>query len=634
MVFVLSIFFISLLVFPLISLYIDQILKNKFQLTEISVDYYESMTLIFRYRQQQIIFFLLEGALFLWIFAFLTNSIGKVSITDTIRVTDQIEIPVAVGQGQHGTSRFLTEDEMKKVYTQVVYNPKNPKPLKGNYGLVLGMTKEGKKEIITCIMDDINVIMVGSTRSGKSRGEILQTIFLRALTGKSMVITDAKGELYLYTMKYLKKKGYNVLTFDLRNPLKSMRYNFLQQIIDAVQEDNIPKAIDYTWDFVSVLVGVPKGEPLWTNGQAATIAAAILTLVLEAPKEFQNLTNVYYFLSNMCKYDEEGRMFITKYFEKLPDTHPARGVFDVAEISPEKMRGSFFGMALTTLRHFTNWNLADMTSESEFDVGTLGMEKTALFIIVPDEKSTLYPIVSVMMNQIYVKQVEIAMKHGGRLPIEVDFLADEFGNFPTIPSFGSMISAGLSRGIRFYLVIQDFQQLEKHYKEDYANIKGNCVVWVYLKTTDPKTLEEFSKKTGTYTIQVNSVSNSSSGKYNNNYSSSANMQSRTLLLPDEVGRINRPYTLIINSGYFPAVMYTPDLSEYKANELFGLGDKEHNKKVIMERENERKERQAATLNLWGIWNEYKNSNDEKKDDSNNEHKKERISFLNLGGNYE
>jgi type IV secretion system protein VirD4 len=623
----LYIFFIlfSNLIIPYISLFLDHFFTNRFDYRSINISYFESFVSLFS-NKKQFYFFLIFNSLVILIILYLNYlSVSlKAKSTKTIKVTDKIEIPVAVGQGQHGSSRFLTESEKDKYFSYILYDPKEQLISDKNLGLVFGMERIGRKEKIFCIIKDMNSLILGATRSGKTRRIVFETIFLRSLCNKSMVILDLKGELFFATHKYLREKGYEVIDLDFRNPNKSKKYNFMQKINDAVREGDIPKAIDYTWDLVSVMVGVPKGEPLWTNGECSVIAAVILLISMEAPEEYKNLPNVYAFIANMCKQDEFGTMLITKYFDSLKDSHPAKMLFDVAEISPEKMRGSFFGMALTTLRLFTNWNIADMTADSDFDISSIGKKKTAVFVIVHDEKSTYYPLVSLLMNQIYVSLVELATVSGGRLPVEVDMIWDEFGNFPEIPSFGSMLSAGLSRGIRFSLIIQSFQQLEKKYKEDYYNIKNNCNILVYLKSAEVKTVEELSKMTGTYTVEAFSASNSISDSKNNfNYSNSANMHSRPLLYPSEIDKIESPYSLVFYGGNYPAIMIAPDLTEYYANKLFGLGDEKYNRKLFMERDNERPVREIKQIDLWKKWDDFKPT----KNDSTANPKNERISFL-------
>lgn len=590
----------------------EQMIRLAFDISKLNIDYITNIKEFFKHEETMKIFALLELGAITFILYVATNSNEKVEKSDTMTVAGKIEIPKAIGEGQHGTSRFLKESEKEELFELVEYNGKSKQELKKNTGLVIQMKKEKGKEEILCVTDDIHSIILGSTRSGKSRGTILQTIWLRTFSNKSMVISDPKGELFLYTKEYLEENGYKVIDFDLRQPRKGKHYNYMSNILSAIKENDIPKAIDYTWDLVSVLVGEPKGEPLWNNGECSVIASAILAVAMEADEKYCNLTNVYFFIANMCKMDENGEMYITKYFKTLPDTHPAKSVFSVAEISTPKTRSSFFSSALATLRLFTNWNIAEVTSYSDIDLKEIGNEKVAFFIIIPDEKTTLYSLVSLLINQIYTTLVEEANKCGGRLPVEVEFLLDEFGNFPVIPSFGSMLSVGAGRGMRFDLVLQDYQQLEKKYKDDYGNIKGNCQLTVYLKSTDPKTLEELSKRTGTYTVQTNSVNNSISSaktftKGNMSFSDSANMAQRSLLLSDEVGRIARPYSLVLMAGEMPGIFEIPDLSKYYANEEFGLGTPEHNKEVIIKRDSEREERPQKQPVLWEIWNKYLNS---------------------------
>lgn len=586
----------------ILSFIIDQFMRYGDEINLKNLNYLDSINGLLNNVGQGKLFLVMMTCWIVFLWISVTNYKGTEK-AEVIAITNNIKIPKPAGQGQHGTSRFMTKEEKEEAFCLVTYY--NGLDKNRNLGIVIAMERKGKKEWILCIEDDEHTILIGATRSGKSRTALIESIWIRGLVRKSMVVPDPKGELYLYTHKHLEANGIKTYAFDLRQPKKSIHYNYMANINKAVEEGDIPQAIDYTWDLVSVLVGVPKGEPLWNNGESAVIAASALAVAIEAPKEYRNLTNVYYFIANMCKSNEYGEMPITNYFNGLPDDHPAKGVFAVAEISPERTRGSFFGSALATLRLFTNWNIAGITADSEFDIRTIGNEPTALFIIVPDEKTTQYSLISLLISQIYVSLVEEANKNGGRLKIPVDFFCEEFGNCPTIPGLGSMLSAGAGRGIRFTLVLQDYQQLEKYYKDDYENIKGNCRNTIYLLTPSQKTKEELSKRTGTYSCMVNSSNSSFSGSGlsgNISYSGGSNLQSRALLTADEIGRIERPYSLVLKAGNYPAIVKAPDLSKYYANEELGLGDKEHNQKIYMQRDAERMERTIERVKLWGIWN--------------------------------
>ena len=154
-------------------------------------------------------------------------------------------------------------------------------------------------------------------------------------------------------------------------------------------------------------------------------------------------------------------------------------------------------------------------------------------------------------------------------------------------------------------MLQDYQQLEGKYKDDFRNIRTNCQLTICLKVTDAQSTKVISTQFGNYTIQVNSASASvSDGKGDSSsYSSNSNLTGRALLFPDEIAAIQRPDALILYDGK-KAITNLPDLSEYYANRDFGMGDEEFNKKLFLERMQERPLREIGEPRLWGIWEDY------------------------------
>lgn len=215
-------------------------------------------------------------------------------------------------------------------------------PLKKG-GVVVGMRKEGDKEKIYFVGDDCHLLCVGATRSGKSRCLVLESICLLGLAGESIFCSDPKAELFHYTADFLKKLGYEVLVLDFKNPEKSMRYNLLQPIIDAISEGDTDRAEMLAWDLTNNLVGKPEGEKIWTNGECSIIAAAILCVVCDNQKrpEFQNMTNVYWFISEMCR-TIGNKMPLLEYVKKLSPSHPARALLSISDVAPSRTRGSFY----------------------------------------------------------------------------------------------------------------------------------------------------------------------------------------------------------------------------------------------------------------------------------------------------
>ncbi|QAA32732.1 VirD4-like conjugal transfer protein, CD1115 family [Clostridium manihotivorum] len=611
-------------------------------------------------KEHLVLFLCLNGFILLFaIFIYAANN--KPYQSELRQITPKISTPVPAGQKQFGSAEWLKEKEKDTAFNSFTLNTddttvklliehgfddvkealkggekqneknetqedsagkqeehiqnksqdsegssNNKKNLISQGGIVLGCKKYKGNEKVYYIGDDVHTLCIGATRSGKTRTVVLQSIGTLALAGESMILSDPKGELYQYTYPYLERLGYEVIAIDFKNPLKSKRYNFLQPVIEAVDNDDIAKAIDATWDLTSQLVGEPKGERIWTDGEASIIASAIMSVVYDnregKNRKYQNMTNVYYFISEMCK-AVGNTMPIIEYVKKLSPTHPAKALLAISEVAPSKTRGSFYTAALTTLRLFTNPLINSMTNVSDYDPKETGSKKRAIFIILPDEKTTYYPLASLFVSQHYIELVKSADERGGRLKNRVNFLLDEFGNFVQIPDFSNKLTVGGGRGIRFNLFLQSFAQLDDKYGKDVAKtIKGNCENWIYLQADDLETLDEISKKLGNYTVSTYSLS-ASHGKYSTPSSShSINLTHRALLSVDEIRLVSRPYSLITSRNN-PAIMYSPDLSQWQFNKMFGLGDKEHNRRVRELRENRRAKRSTSMseMDLWGVW---------------------------------
>lgn len=560
--------------------------------------------------------------------------------SELVSITPAIQTPRPAGQNQHGSARWLDPSKKDRAFDYVIIRKNNPfiqfllrsgkeerrQIKKGNYwveekniknkkpfkmgGLVLGKDDQilGNEKIYF-IGEDVHGLMIGSTRCGKTRTLVLQTIGLLALARESSINCDPKGEIYDYTAPFLKKCGIDVFALDFKDPLKSNHYNFLQSIIDAVEIGNISQAIDYVWDITGALVGEAKGEKLWNNGEASIIASCIMIVVFENMNnpEYQNLTNVFYFIAEMCKAPKQGdEMMLAKYMKKLKvenPTHPALGLVAISDIAPSKTRGSFYTSALTTLRLFTNPLIYEMTRKSDFQPKDIGSRPTAVFMILPDGKTTYYSLASLFCTQVYSALSDFADKLGGRLPIRVNYVLDEFGNFTKIPEFATQLSVGGGRGIRFNLFVQSLAQLEEKYGREIARIiRSNCETWIYLQAEDLETQKEVSERLGKYTTTSYSLS-SSQQHYTSNSSQSVNLVGRELLTANEVSRIRRPYNLV-TSRNDPAIMTSPDLSEWSFNDFYGLGSKEHNNKLRMIRSDARSTHQENGIQLWGIWKRY------------------------------
>lgn len=472
-------------------------------------------------------------------------------------------------------------------------------------GIVVGMEKIGNREKLYLIGDDTHTLTIGATRSGKTRCLVIQSICSIALAGESLVISDPKAELYHYTADYLKRLKYDVICLDFKNPEKSTRYNLLQPVIDAVNAGDMEHAEMYAWDITNILAGDnTSNEKIWENGEKSTIAAAILCVVVDNQKrpEYQNLTNVYWFIAEMSK-SVGGRTPMSEYMKRLPSRHPARALMSIAEVAPSRTKGSFDTSALTTLRLFTSRSVYAITHKSDYNIADIGRKKQALFLILPDEKTTYYPIASLMVSQLYELLVRQSDLRGGRLENRVNFVLDEFGNFTKLNDFTNKLTVAGGRGVRFNLFLQSFEQLTQRYdKETAAIVKSNCQTWIYLQADDKETLQDVCDKLGKYTTSAYQLS-SQHGRYVNPSSShSISLVARELLTTDEIRRISRPNQIVISRAH-PAMMNAPDLSQWYFNRMCGLGDPEHNRKVREAREKARPVFSSRTeeIPLWNIW---------------------------------
>lgn len=466
--------------------------------------------------------------------------------------------------------------------------------------------------------EDTHTLVIGATRSGKTRSIVLPSIGIMGLAGESMLVADPKGELHQYTYPFLQRCGYDVYVLDFKNPERSDHYNFLQEVIDAINDDDIPKAQKKAMEITEALVGEDmSNEKIWSEGEKAIMAACILAVVYDNKDrpEYQNLTNVYYFINNMCELSDKPPL--TRYINTiklLNPNHPALALISSTKVAPAKTQGSFNISALATLRLFSDINVYNITNRNSFNLSDVGEKKTAVFIILPDSNTTYYGVASLFVDQLYRRLADDADLRGGRLKNRVNFMLDEFGNFATIPDFAAKLTVGGGRGMRFNLFIQDMAQLEgggkktKYGKEGAKTIIGNCQYWIYLSTKDLETRKMISESIGEYTVMSNSHSNSYNGMRlldmtPGNISASSTLISRRLLKPEELALIQRPEVLVVAERAI--IMHAYDISKTPFKEMFGMGDKEHDRKVREERYSRRvPESVNAVVSLWGIWDEY------------------------------
>lgn len=553
---------------------------------------------------------------------------GKSSFkVDMIEITPEIHTPVPVGQGQHGTAKWLNKKDFDKVFDSVIIDSKKLMEGKEHIpagGLVIGKEDIKKsffsrkiKEKIYLITKDLHALIIGATRSGKTRNVVIETITMLILAGENVFIPDLKGEIRDYTEDTAKRCGYETICINFINPYESDRKNFLEPIVQALRRKDISRAIEETWSLVSQLVGEPPehGDKLWNDGEAATLAASIMAVCYDNQDhpEYQNLTNVFYFITEMCS-EYRGALPLQFYIDSLPEDHPAKILLAATKVAAMRTRSSFYVSAIMTLKLLTIPAINQMTNASDFDIEKLIEEgkKVIVYLCLPARDKTYFPLASLVLRQLS-DLIDYAAdeKYGGRVPVRWNFVDDELGNFTKITNMRQQTSFGTGKGIRHFMFIQSYAQLDDVYGEKVSQIiQDNADIKIYLRSPNPTTKKKISEDLGNYTTRSYSKSNNTpSGTFRNGGSDgeSSNLMGRPLLYPDEVGKLQRPYSLVMSDAD-PAIMYAPDLSQYAMNEFLGMGDEEHNNRLRQRKAEEHKKNERphnSKMELWGIWDVWK-----------------------------
>jgi len=344
-------------------------------------------------------------------------------------------------------------------------------------------------------------LIIGSTGSGKTQCVIFPMVQSLAKHGESMVITDPKGEIYEKTSEMLRRKGYNIILLNFRNPSQGNAWNPLTLPYRLWKSGNQDKSIELLDDLALNILydeSNKNADPFWEKTSAGYFSGLALGLFEDAKEEEININSI----SLMTTVGEDkfrgSSTYIKEYFNSKDPSGAAYINASSTILSPSDTKGSILAVFKEKIKLFaTRANLSEMLSHSDFDIQDIGLKKTALFIVIQDEKKTYHSLATILVKQIYETLIDVAQANNGRLPIRTNFLLDEFANMPPLKDVTTMITAARSRAMRFTLIIQNFAQLNEVYGEQQAEtIKGNCGNLVYLISTELKALEEISKMCG------------------------------------------------------------------------------------------------------------------------------------------
>lgn len=391
-----------------------------------------------------------------------------------------------------GYSRWAKDSEIKRELVEV-----DPKAYTTNAG-GLPVINNGKKMWV----DDgeAHNIIVGSTGSGKTQGVVLPLVQSLAKNSESMIITDPKGEIYEQTANMLKEREYNIIVLNFRNPQNGNAWNPLTLPYRLYKEGNMDKAIEILDDLaLNILYDENnKGEPFWEKASADYFSGLALGLFEDGTESQININSINLMSSlGEERFGGPNNNYIKEYFNAKDPSRPAyinaSGVVYTAEDTKQGVIATF----KQKVKLFSSRdNLSEMLSYSDFDMRDIGRKKTAVFMIIQDEKKTLHPLATIFIKQCYETLIDVAQESGGPLPYRTNFILDEFANMPPLKDVTTMVTAARSRHIRFVFIIQNYAQLTQVYgKEQAETIKGNCNI-LYLITNELSALEEISKMCG------------------------------------------------------------------------------------------------------------------------------------------
>ena len=438
---------------------------------------------------------------------------------------------------EHGSAKWGRAEAINKKYADMDWS-KN-KVLTRHVSMGLNGRKHRR---------NLNVLCCGGSGAGKTRFFAKPCLMNAAC---SYVVLDPKGEMLRDCGNLLKEQGYDIKVLDLINMEKSHCYNpfvylktdnDIQRLVTNLFKNTTPK-------------GSQSQDPFWDQAASMLLLALVFYLHYEAPEDEQNFPMVM----EMIRAGEVR--------EDMEDFHsPLDELFDRLEMkNPEHIALKYYknyrsGSAKTLksiqitlvarLEKFNLESLAGITQTDELDLWSLGEKKTVIFACIPDNDSSFNFIVGMLYTQLFQQLYYQADQiHGGRLPVHVHFLMDEFANVALPDEFDKLLATMRSREISVSIIIQNMAQLKALFEKQWESIVGNCDTFLYLGGNEQSSHKYVSELLGKETIDTNTYG-SSYGR-NGNYSKNYQLAGRELMTPDEVRMLDNRYALLFIRGEFP-----------------------------------------------------------------------------------
>ena len=544
--------------------------------------------------EKQTIVLVILGVLFI-AFIVIANMLDNKSINGIKTKT--------VGDGQYGTARWATKSEIRRIFSFLPFEPE--KWRKGEdlpivQGTVIGCRGQ-RKTVALVDTGDVHTLMIGAAGTGKTAFFLYPNLEFACASGMSFLSTDTKGDVARNYGNIAKNcYGYNVSVLDLRNPTRSDENNILHLVNKYMDEyladkSNLSakaKAEKYAKITAKTIINIGGGDSsnygqnaFFYDAVEGLLASVILLLAEFGEKNERHIVSVFKLIQDLISKPEgKGKkMYFTKLMENLPSDHKAKWLAGAALNSADQAMMSVMSTALSRLNSFLDSEMEQLLCfGTAIDAEKFCTEKSAIFIILPEEDTSKYFMVSLLIQQLYREILVIADDNGGTLKNRVMFYCDEFGTFPKIEGAEAMFSAGRSRKISIVAIIQSFAQLEQNYgKQGMEIITDNTQLTIFGGfAPNSQSADVLSKALGEQTVLSGSVS---CGKEK---SQSLQMIGRPLLTVDELKSMPKGQFIVMKTGTHP--MISP-LKLYfnwgiKFGDAYFLPDKGARSVAYMERE--------------------------------------------------
>ena len=502
-----------------------------------------------------------------------------------------------VGHGQHGTARWATKREIRRTYLHIPFEPqlwRKGEHLPKEQGIVVGCRTERhlpynffrvvrnlvvcrmrkhpgnplpKPSTTTALVDtgDVHAIMIGAAGVGKTAYWLYPCLEYAMASGMSFLSTDTKGDVVRNYGRIAQEcYGYQVGVIDLRNPTRSDGFNLLHLVskyMDAFQAhpdillykakaERYAKIISKTI-ITAGMDGQNFGQNQFFYDAAEGLLTSTILLVAEfCPPTQRHIVSVFKIIQElMAPSQAKGQTKFQVMLSMLPDTHKAKWFAGAATSTADQAMASVMSTTLARLNAFLDSEMEQLLCfDTAVDAETFCKEKSALFLVMPEEDPSKFFMVSLIIQQLYREILAVADDNGGKLPNRAVFYADEFGTLPKIESAEMMFSASRSRRLSIVPIIQSLGQLEKNYgKEGAEIIVDNTQLTIFGGfAPNSETAQVMSKSLGSRTVQSGSVS-----KGKDSGSQSLQMIERPLMTPDELKSMPKGQFIVMKTGAYP-----------------------------------------------------------------------------------